>query len=239
MKKGKFIVLEGPEGVGKSTQIQILSDAFDKVGIKHIVTKEPGGSPTCSKIRYILLDPAGKVVPIAELLLYLADRVQHLEEVVKPTLKAGIHVLCDRYKFSTEAYQAVARGLRREYYWLMSVIDIVEPDIAILLDCPIDECLPRAKARGDDTRFELEGVGFHKKVRKGFLERFNSFTDKKSGRLKIVDVSGRGIEDIHQEILGLVLEPFKEEQRIEEQERKGREERARIFGNIVARVEDL
>lgn len=204
MSKGKFIVIEGGEGTGKTTHTRMLSEVLTLSGIKHITTKEPGGSEVCSKIRAILLDPKGKVVPIAELLLYMADRIQHLEEVVKPALDSGIHVLCDRYKYSTKAYQAAARGLHGEYNGLMSVLDFLEPDLAILLDCPVSESLPRAKARGNDTRFELESIGFHEKVREGFLDQFKSSTGKDQNHLKIVDISGRSTMHVFQEIEAMV-----------------------------------
>lgn len=237
-KRGKFICVEGGEGSGKTTQIRLLYDALTALGMHLIRTREPGGSETCQKIRNLLVDPATNLVPRAEILLYLADREQHLEEVVIPALEAGIHVLCDRYRYSTVAYQLGARGLEN-CAEIVNAVKTIDPDLAILLDGPVEEGLPRARARSDSNKFELEDYNFHNKVRSSFLQQFGNSAAVESGYMKIVNVSGKSIEDIHHEILSLVLAPFESERIIEELKRQEEGERARIFGSIVARVAHL
>src|SRR5262245_19503785 len=108
---GSFVTLEGPEGAGKTTQVKLLSRQLDTLGVKHIVTRDPGGTPLGKQIRRILLNPENPVEPMAELLLYQADRAQHVSEVILPALKNGTLVICDRYVDSTIAYQGFGRGI--------------------------------------------------------------------------------------------------------------------------------
>ncbi|HEY9716952.1 MAG TPA: dTMP kinase, partial [Trichormus sp.] len=105
IERGTFITLEGPEGAGKTTQLKLLSKQLDIAGIAHVLTRDPGGTPLGRQIRRILLNPENPVQPMAELLLYQADRAQHVAEIIEPELKAGKLVICDRYVDSTMAYQ--------------------------------------------------------------------------------------------------------------------------------------
>jgi len=166
--QGKFIVFEGIEGAGKTTQIASLAAALQARGLQILVTREPGGSALGIELRRLAMhfrEPTP--VPIAELLLYLADRAQHIAEVIRPAMAAGTHVICDRFSASTIVYQGFARGLDVE---LVTRLDALvrgglAPDLTVVLDCPVD--LGLGRARGSD-RFHEEQRGFHERVRRGF-----------------------------------------------------------------------
>jgi dTMP kinase len=175
-----FITFEGIEGSGKTTQLKYVQTYFESRGQACVVTREPGGTEIGNKIRSILLDPASKnICPVSELLLYLADRAQHVKELVIPALSAGKTVLCDRFFDATVVYQGYARGLdveriHRLHEW---VLEGLKPDVTILLDLPPDVGLSRAWAQIDngkrdsvESRFEKENLDFHKRVRAGYLE---------------------------------------------------------------------
>lgn len=174
-----FITLEGIEGSGKTTQIKHIITYLESVGRECIVTREPGGTRIGEKIRSILLDPENQALdPLAELLLYLADRAQHINEVILPELKSGHTVICDRYFDATVAYQGEARaletGLIRQLHRLL--FDDLTPDITLLLDLPPEVGLARAwqqihqgRRCDTETRFEKEALVFHERVRAGYL----------------------------------------------------------------------
>jgi dTMP kinase len=175
-----FITLEGIEGSGKSTQIQSVTRWLTANGCDCLTTREPGGTSIGGQIRSILLQPENReLAPAAELLLYVADRVQHLETVVRPALAAGKVVVCDRYYDATLVYQGYARGLdqnliRRLHQWICSGL---MPDLTLLLDLPAEEGLARAWRRFHadaalvrESRFEKEKLAFHERVRAGYLD---------------------------------------------------------------------
>ncbi len=175
-----FITLEGIEGCGKTTQLQHISSFLEDEGHFVVVTREPGGTTIGKKIRSILLDPASKeLLPLAELLLYMADRAQHIESVIKPRLGEGKIVVSDRYVDATVAYQGFARGLGvdfiRDLHRIM--LNDFKPDVTFLLDLPPRIGLSRAwqeldsgNRAGAESRFEEEAICFHDKVRAGYLE---------------------------------------------------------------------
>ena len=175
-----FITLEGIEGSGKTTQISRLVELFEDRGIECVTTRQPGGTLIGENIRSILLDPANSgLAPLAELLLYLADRAQHIHELIRPALKEGKTVVCDRYFDATLVYQGFARGLSieliRQLHQLL--FDDLKPDVTLLLDLSPQVGLKRAwqqlnsgERSGDESRFEGEAAAFHKKVRAGYLE---------------------------------------------------------------------
>ncbi len=175
-----FITLEGIEGSGKTSQLKHVIKFLQSKGYDCIGTREPGGTMIGEKIRAILLDPENKALdPLTELLLYVADRTQHIMEFVNPLLSAGKTVVCDRYYDATTVYQGFARGidvgLINRLHSL--VLEDVKPDITILLDLPPQTGLSRAWKQiksgartGDETRFEAETILFHEKVRAGYLE---------------------------------------------------------------------
>ena len=191
-----FISLEGIEGCGKTTQINHLSTFFENRGQPCVVTREPGGTAIGKEIRSILLNPSNKdMVPRAELLLYMADRAQHIAALVKPRLAENSVVLCDRYFDATVVYQGFARGLDTRFIYELHrlVLEDFKPDITILLDLSPRIGLARAWKQldngtrsGTESRFEEETLGFHEKVRAGYLE----LARLEPERFRIIDASG-------------------------------------------------
>ncbi|MFN3430953.1 MAG: dTMP kinase [Candidatus Sericytochromatia bacterium] len=169
---GLFITLEGPEGAGKSTQLQLLGQWIESLGRAVLATRNPGGTAIGQQIRQVLLDPANKaMVPMAELMLYAADRAQHVQEVVRPALAAGSVVICDRFGDSTLAYQGYGRGLDMTLLRALNEMatDGLRPDVTLLLDLPSEEGLARvARSRAID-RLEDEAIAFHHRLRDGYL----------------------------------------------------------------------
>lgn len=187
-----FITFEGIEGCGKSTQARRLVDHLQKWGVECILTLEPGGTPLGGKIRDMLLDVQNEhLLPLAELLLYEADRALHVEEVIKPALKEGKWVICDRFFDATTAYQGYARGL--DIHMIGSLNELastgLKPDVTVLLDCPVEVGLKRALERtqteqqeGQD-RFEREQLAFHHRVKAGYMRMAGA----EAGRFVVVD----------------------------------------------------
>ncbi len=172
---GLFITIEGIEGAGKSTLQRKLGEYISSLGFECVLTQEPGATELGGIIRKVLLDSSGpKPVPRAELLLFAADRAQHIAEVIRPGLQQQGVVLSDRYVHSTLAYQGFGRGIKQELLLeLHSIVaDNLMPDLVLLLDLDPEEGLKRARSRGEDdwNRFEEEDRLFHKNVRRGFLK---------------------------------------------------------------------
>ncbi len=167
---GTFITLEGPEGAGKTTQVKHLTALLSERGIDHLVTRDPGGTPLGKKIRRILLTPGLEVSPRAELLLYQADRAQHVEELILPALNAGKLVICDRYTDSTMAYQGFGRGIDFDLIENLNQIATggLKPEYTFLFDLDSEEGLSRRHPAGYD-RMEREAMDFHHRVRNGYL----------------------------------------------------------------------
>jgi dTMP kinase len=189
---GRFLTVEGIEGVGKTTQVARLSDALRARGVDHVVTREPGGTPLAESIRDIVLNPAAgeSVPPTAELLLMFAARAVHLENHIEPHLQAGRWVVCDRFTDATYAYQGGGRGLCAG---TISQLEILvqgarRPDLTILLDAPVEQALQRARLRrgGAATdRFESERVEFFQRVRAAYRSRAAA----EPGRIFTVDAA--------------------------------------------------
>jgi len=183
-----FVTFEGIEGSGKSTHLRALAGALRASGRDVVETREPGGSPAGAPIRRLLLGPeAPPLVPLAELLLYCADRAQHVAEVIRPALGAGRAVLCDRFSDSTLAYQGYGRGLDMDVVRALDARarDGVTPGLTLLFDCPVKVGLERARARsaaGD--RFEREAVAFHERVREGFTRSRGRSRDASSSSIR-------------------------------------------------------
>ena len=175
-----FISIEGIEGSGKTTQIGHITEFLQQKTIRYVITREPGGTQIGKKIRSILLDPESRSMePLTELLLYMADRVQHVTETIRPALASGKTVLCDRFYDATVVYQGFARridlGLIHTLHKML--LDGIQPDLTLLLDLSPEEGLARAwrqienGSRTDiESRFEREAIRFHEKVRAGYLE---------------------------------------------------------------------
>ncbi len=209
-----FISLEGIEGCGKTTQLEYLSSFLEDKGYPYVVTREPGGTAIGEKIRSLLLDPESKdLVPAAELLLYMADRAQHIELLIKPQLADGKIVLCDRYFDATVVYQGFARGLDTKFICNLHrlLFEDLKPDITLLLDLPPRIGLERAWKelaggnRSDtESRFEEETISFHEKVRAGYLELARFEPD----RFKIIDAS-QELNQVQSDIRKLLIEYLK------------------------------
>ena len=191
----RFITFEGIEGCGKSTQLQLLAELLKAQGQGVTTTREPGGCPIADQVRAILLDAAHQaLVPTAELLLYAAARAQHVAEVIRPALREGRIVLCDRFTDATIAYQGYGRGLSQSLITELNRLATggLRPDLTVLLDCPVEVGLSRALARINATegareeRFEQESGLFHQRVREAYLVLAAQETD----RFVIVDGSG-------------------------------------------------
>lgn len=175
-----FITLEGIEGSGKTTTLPYLVASLEAHGRSCMVTREPGGTDFGRQVRAILLDPDHHGLdPHAELLLYVADRVQHVREVIRPALARGEVVLCDRYMDATIVYQGVARKLGRDLILKLHelVLGELKPDVTLLFDLPVAVGLERAWRdldRGErsrrESRFEQEQIAFHEAVREGYLQ---------------------------------------------------------------------
>ncbi len=189
-----FVSFEGIEGSGKSTAIKGLYEYLIKQGHKVICTREPGGSALGQSLRKTLLNEQSSICPEAELFLFLADRAQHVQEVIKPALKQGQFVLCDRYVDSTIAYQGAGRGLDIESLLHLHKMCTgnLWPELTLLLDVPIEIGLKRATMRNDakvqgenEKRFDLESVSFHEQVRKNYHVR----AQLEPKRINIIDAN--------------------------------------------------
>ena len=184
--KGKFIVLEGPEGSGKSTQLVRLARRLEQEGHRVKYVREPGGTTIGEKIREVLLDAAnGSMTVATELLLYMACRVQLVHEVILPALEEGLTVLADRFLTSTIVYQGIAGGMGEEEVrgLYRAVCGKVEPDLVVILDVPAEIGLARVK--GSFDRMERKPVEFHRAVREGYLAVAKSDPDRHA----VVDAS--------------------------------------------------
>ncbi len=200
-----FISICGVEGAGKTTQIRHITDFLESTGLKFVMTREPGGTEIGMKIRNILLDPKnGNLTPKAELFLYAADRIQHIEQLILPALNEGKIVVTDRFADSTTVYQGYARGIDLELVEKINelVLNGLKPDITILLDISPAVGLARVKDQlhfgeraESESRFEREELAFHEKIRQGFL----TLAQKEMKRFRIIDADrdpGKVTEDV-------------------------------------------
>lgn len=189
--KGRFITVEGGEGVGKTTQIAVIQEKLSSSGLEVVMTREPGGTARAERIRELLLTPTDEPMPaICELLLMFAARSTHLENVIKPALDRGAWVVSDRFTDATYAYQGAARGMPASEIALLEnlVQRTLRPDLTLLLDAPVEVALERARQRnqGQQTdRFELERASFFERVRAGYLAR----ATQEPQRFRVVDAS--------------------------------------------------
>jgi dTMP kinase len=173
MQKGKFIVLEGGEGLGKSTNLEWMRAGLEARNIPVTTTREPGGTKFGEKLRALLLDAHSEILPDAELLLMFAARVQHLHEVIRPALESGTWVICDRFTDASYAYQGGGRGISIKHieyleHWIQNGL---YPDMTLLFDAPIEIGLQRTYRRSKADRFEQEQQAFFQRVRAAYLQR--------------------------------------------------------------------
>jgi dTMP kinase len=192
MPRGIFITLEGGEGAGKSTLQKTLARRFKKAGYKVVLSREPGGTKLGRRLRRELLN-GGHVYPAAELLLYAADRAQHVAEVIEPAIKAGSVVICDRFSDSTVAYQGYGRKLDRKTIADLNALaqQGITPQVTLWLDLPVSAGLARTRKRGAADRLEAEKLAFHERVRTGF----RAVAKANPERVVKIDAS-KGIEQV-------------------------------------------
>ena len=204
---GVFISFEGIDGCGKTTQIELLSRFLEMQGIKTCVTKEPGSTEAGRVIRKMLLDESLRLDKYSQLFLFVADRVQDLNEVIRPALKSGKWVLCDRFVESTVAYQGYGLGIELDYidYIHRKIVGNTWPDLTLVLDCPVEMAKSRVEIRGKKPfvrdrssadRYESSTVEFKQMLRKGYQE----IVSKNPDRIVSIDAS-YGIDEVHRAIV--------------------------------------
>jgi len=199
MDKGFFITFEGADGCGKTTQIELLNKYLQENGKETLLTREPGAKGLGVKLREILLNYDGEVSPNCESFLFLADRAQHIDCIIKPALDSGKIILCDRHTDSTVAYQGYGRGLDIDRINFLNSIATsgLKPDLTIVFDIDIETSMKRVGSTKD--RMESAGMEFFNKVRQGYLE----IAKKEPNRVKVINSSDT-IENIHRQVLELV-----------------------------------
>jgi dTMP kinase len=208
---GTFITFEGIDGSGKSTQLRLVSNFLKGLGCEPLVTREPGGTTIGLRLRAALLDAQEEVDPLTELLVFAADRAQHVRRVLRPALQAGRVVISDRYADATVAYQGAGRGFKSEL-----VEEIVRlateglvPDLTLLFDLPVSESTTRTTRRSNVRnkldRLDIEHRDFHERVRDAYLR----IAATEPERVKVIDSSGA--VEVTQERLKSILVPFLKE----------------------------
>jgi len=201
--RGKFITLEGSEGVGKSTQCRLLAEMIsNELGHELITTREPGGCELGESVRSILLDrEVPEMHKMTELLLLFAARSEHLDKVIIPALNTGTWVTCDRFTDASYAYQGGGRGIDQQSIAALETLvqQSLRPDLTIVLDLPVDVAFGRVEERGTTDRFEQERRSFFDRVREIYIQR----TRLHPSRMVLVDASP-SIADVHQEIRRIV-----------------------------------
>jgi dTMP kinase len=216
--RGAFVTFEGIEGSGKTTQMGLAAERLAADGYPVVRTREPGGTRIGEQVRSVLLSREhGNMSPLAELFLYEACRAQLISEVVRPELKKGSLVLCDRFFDATTAYQGFGRGLDLEFIQRLNHAagHGIEPDLTILLDLPVDKGLERIRSRyrdrenpvgpNDPDRMETEDPVFHEKIRQGYLR----LAEKHGHRIRVVDASG-GVETVHARVMSSLSRALQE-----------------------------
>lgn len=198
-EKGLFITFEGADGCGKTTQINLLKDYLEKSGYEVILTREPGAKGLGEKVREILLNYDGVVSDRCESFLFLADRAQNIDIIVKPAVASGKIVLCDRHIDSTVAYQGYGRGLDIERIKMLNNLatDGKKPDLTIVFD--IDVATSMERVGKDKDRMENAGIDFHNRVRNGYLE----IAKEEPERIKVIN-SEKSIDEVFEDLKKIV-----------------------------------
>ena len=204
---GKFITLEGIDGSGKSTQLRMLASELRLRKFDILTTMEPGGTPLGRRLRSAFLETEESVAPIAELLLFAADRAQHVNFLIKPGIEEGKVVISDRYADATFAYQGAGRGFAEKT--VNQVIELatdgLKPDLTLFFDLPIEKALERTKANQDNTRknnrMDSETSEFYRRVREAYLK----IAKREPKRFQIIDAS-KSVSEIHSKVVEVVTE---------------------------------
>jgi len=199
MRRGLFITFEGADGCGKTTQLNLLKEYLVSKGSDVILTREPGAAGLGEKLRDILLNYDGKVSDRCESFLFLADRAQNIDMIVKPAIAEGKFVLCDRHIDSSTAYQGYGRGLDIDRIKMLNFIatDVFLPDLTIVFDVDVETSMKRVGKTKD--RMESSGMDFFNRVRNGYLELAKQEPD----RIKVINAAGT-VENIHNEVIAVV-----------------------------------
>lgn len=208
--RGKFITFEGIDGSGKSTQLRLLAGDLRVQGFNVLTTLQPGGTPLGRRLREAFLETEENVHPMAELLLFAADRAQHVNFLIKPALAEGRIVISDRYSDATAAYQGAGRGFDEKV--ISQVIklatDGLKPDLTLFFDVPIEKAILRTSARTDDetikNRMDKETTEFYERVRKAYLK----IAEKEPRRVCVIDARG-SIEEVHAKVSEIVTKFLK------------------------------
>lgn len=203
--RGKFITFEGIDGSGKSTQLRMLASELLGLGYDVLTTHEPGGTPLGRRLREAFLETEETVSPLAELLLFAADRAQHVNFFIKPELELGKIVISDRFADATAAYQGAGRGFPEETVdqIIKLATDGLKPDLTLFFDIPVENAILRTNSRSDDgvkkNRMDLETAEFYARVRDHYLE----IARREPERFRIIDAN-RSVEEIRAEVLEIV-----------------------------------
>lgn len=201
MERGRLIALEGPDGSGKTTQIELLEKYLKKLGYEVVRTREPGGTEISEKIREIILDNHNfNMSYMCEALLYASSRAQLVSEVIKPALSLGKMVICDRFVYSSMVYQGIGRGLGMERIKSINeaALDGLEADLTLMITIPYEEGLKRKKKQRTLDRLENGGNKFHEKVFEGYLE-----ICEKYDKIEVID-GNREVNEIHKDIINAI-----------------------------------
>ena len=203
--QGKFITIEGTEGVGKTTNIEFIQHWLNRRGVEFVSTREPGGTPLAEEVRELLLTPREeKIGDSTELLLMFAGRAQHLDQVILPALDSGTSVLCDRFTDASYAYQGFGREM--DCSLITELEQIVQgdlrPDLTLILDIPVEIGLKRASERSAPDRFEQEQIEFFDRVRQGYLK----IAEENPERCAVIDAS-QSLDEV-QASIEVVLKNF-------------------------------
>jgi dTMP kinase len=207
--RGKFITFEGIDGSGKSTQLELLAGDLRSRGIDVLTTREPGGTSLGRRLRELFLESEETVAPLAELLLFAADRAQHVEHLIKPALEAGRTVISDRYADATAAYQGAGRGFSKAI--IEQVIELatsgLRPDLTLFFDVPTATALARTRGREESgngkNRMDDEPAEFYARVREEYL----AIAAREPERFKVVDAAG-SIGEVRELVTGIISTHF-------------------------------
>ncbi|MEO8434843.1 MAG: dTMP kinase [Pyrinomonadaceae bacterium] len=205
---GPFITFEGIDGSGKSTQMRLVANVLRQQGLEIVTTREPGGTTLGQRLRTALLDAQEQVDPLAELLVFAADRAQHVNRHLRPAIDGGQVVLSDRYADSTVAFQGAGRGFDANL--IAEIVQLatggLKPDLTLLFNSPVEECIARTrrrhegKSKGD--RIDGEDLEFHTRVRDAYLR----IAEAEPERIRVVDAGG-AVQETHQLVVDIVV-PF-------------------------------
>ncbi len=217
---GAFITFEGIDGCGKSTQLRLLAGELRVRGLRVVATREPGGTPLGQKLRAVLLDVQEQVDPLAELLVFAADRAQHVRKHLLPALQGNEIVLSDRYADATAAYQGAGRGFDEKL--IAEIIELatggLKPDLTLLFDLSVDESAVRTRRRVASKRtdrLDIEDRDFHTRVRDAYLALAGAEPD----RFRVIDARG-SVEETHRAVMAIVIPFLTERGLLQEQSAK-------------------